>query len=350
MDADMSFPQSVSLTLTNACNLRCRMCGQWSEEGYMHHRKESLGREMGLADWKRVVDELAAHDIHYVLLRGGEPFLFSGIVELLEYLSGKGIFTSIDTNGTMLGEYAADIVRIGTIHLTISVDGPEEVHDDVRGMKGCFRRIKEGLAQINALEQNSGRMISKSINFTISAYSARGLGAMPDVARSLSINTISIVPYYYFPEEVGRRYEREMEENLGCPASSWIGFHHESSGVDFDEFREQFRTYLENLKGVYSFPYMDFSEENYRIWFSDAVTPVGPARCTNVEKLIDVQPTGEANFCVDFPDYEIGNVRESTIEEVWNGPRAARFRQYRQERPLAVCHRCGAKYMSEIGG
>jgi MoaA/NifB/PqqE/SkfB family radical SAM enzyme len=68
----------------------------------------------------------------------------------------------------------------------------------------------------------------------------------------------------------------------------------------------------------------------------------------NVERLIDIQPNGDANFCVDFPDYCLGNVREATIEEIWNGDRAERFRDFRRENPLAVCYRCGAKYMSEI--
>ncbi len=50
---------------------------------------------------------------------------------------------------------------------------------------------------------------------------------------------------------------------------------------------------------------------------------------------------------MDFPDYCFGNVRESTIEEVWNGKAAERFRERRRSGPLPVCHRCGAKYMSE---
>lgn len=210
------FPKSVSFTITNACNLRCSMCGQWSEEGYMHDRKGRLKQEMELADWERLVDELAVHNVPSVLLRGGEPLLFPGIMGLLEYMGSKGIFTSIDTNGTMLKEYAADIVRIGNIHLTISVDGPEEVHDAVRGVKGCFNRIGGGVALLNALEESGGHRISKSI------------------------------------------------------------------------------------------------------------------------------------FCVDFPDYSIGNVKESTIEDAWNSERAARFRAYRRRIPLSVCYRCRAKYMSEI--
>ena len=65
-----------------------------------------------------------------------------------------------------------------------------------------------------------------------------------------------------------------------------------------------------------------------------------------LDGLLDIQPDGEANFCVDFPDYSIGNVRLSSIEALWNGERAERLRAYRRHKPLAVCHRCGAKYIS----
>jgi MoaA/NifB/PqqE/SkfB family radical SAM enzyme len=345
----MDFPKCVSFTITNACNLRCKMCGQWSEEGYMHNRKARLREEMALEDWKRLVDELAAHKVGWVLLRGGEPFLYPGIIDLLEYIHGQGIFISIDTNGTMLKSHAAELVRIGDMHLTISVDGPEEIHDYVRSVKGCFQRLREGIESLHALEKGAEKKISKSICLTISPYSYRGLGELPNVARSLSIESINIVPYYYVPEDVGKLYESEMEEHLGCRAYSWRGFHHETSGVDGDEFEKQYERYMANLGDIENFPYMVLSIEEYRTWFEDATTQVGPKRCINVEKLIDIQPNGDANFCVDFPDYVMGSVKEATIEELWNDERAQRFRDYRRKKPLAVCYRCGAKYMSEIG-
>jgi radical SAM protein with 4Fe4S-binding SPASM domain len=322
------------------------MCGQWSEEGYIRCNPESLKHEMSLADWKGVVDELAAHGIKSLLLRGGETFMFPGIIELLDYIHEKGMFISIDTNGTMLKRYAEDILRIGSIHMTISVDGPEPVHDDVRGVPGTFQRIKEGVARLTELENRGGNKISRSICFTISRYNYRSLGDMPDVARSLGLNSIAIVPYYYFPESVGQRYAEELL-SLGCNAFAWVGFHHEESGVDFDEFHRQYRQYQANLGEIFSYPYMPLNEEQYRTWFEDTQTPVGFPYCLNVEKLIDIQPDGSANFCVDFVDYSFGNVKTTNIETLWNSERAERFRLYRREHALAVCHRCGAKYMSQ---
>ena len=139
----MGFPQTVSFTITNSCNLRCKMCGQWSEEGYIKKKRGVLQQTLGLTDWKRLVDEVAAHHIPSVIIRGGEPFMYPGIIELLEYINFKGLIASIDTNGTLLTTYASDLLRIGKIHITISVDGPEQIHNGVRGIPGCFKKIEE---------------------------------------------------------------------------------------------------------------------------------------------------------------------------------------------------------------
>ncbi len=345
------FPRMLSLTVTNACNLRCRMCGQWSEEGYMRSRSSGAetktSRVMALNDWKHVVDEAASAGLGSVLIRGGEPFLLPGLMDLLEYIRGKGLFTSIDTNGTRLADFAEDLVRVGRVHITVSVDGPPDTHEKVRGVPGCFSRIEEGLLRLAELEQKAGIRISRSICFTVSPWSVAGLGSMPDTARRLGIGTLVMVPYYFVPSAVGAAYEKEMAEKLGVKALSWQGFRHDVSGVDFGLFLEQLRLYRANLGGIRDYPYMPLTENQYRTWFSDAVTPVGPPDCANSERLLDIQPGGEANFCVDFPDYQIGNVLDSTLRDLWNGERAARFRALRREAPFAVCHRCGAKHMSE---
>jgi MoaA/NifB/PqqE/SkfB family radical SAM enzyme len=149
------FPKTISFTITNACNLRCRMCGQWSEEGYIRSVKANQNNLLRLSDWKRLTDEIADHQISSVILRGGETFLYPNIIELMEYIGSKGIFMSIDTNGTLLKKYASDIVRLGNIHITISVDGPEDIHDEVRGMKGCFKKAKEGIEHLIEVEKDS---------------------------------------------------------------------------------------------------------------------------------------------------------------------------------------------------
>ena len=93
---------------------------------------------------------------------------------------------------------------------------------------------------------------------------------------------------------------------------------------------------------------MPFKEEEYIRWFNEPYAEVGIKHCNNIENLIDIQPDGSANFCIDFPDYSIGNVKEDSINNIWNSKKAEKFRKYRREKPLAVCYKCGAKYITEI--
>jgi radical SAM protein with 4Fe4S-binding SPASM domain len=174
---------------------------------------------------------------------------------------------------------------------------------------------------------------------------------MAEVARNMGIPSVSIVPYYYFTACTGKNYEEELMSNFNCHAFSWKGFHHENSGIDFEIFLIEFRKYLSDLGTINNFEYMPMTENDYRIWFRDSSTPVCSTECMSVEKLIDVQPNGDANFCVDFPDYSFGNVKTSSIKDLWNSKEAQRFRRFREfrrKKPLAVCCRCGAKYMAEL--
>ena len=342
------FPSFVSFTITNACNLRCTMCGQWSPEGYVRTGNGYRGRALDLATWKRLADEAAAHGVTSILLRGGEPFMHPDILPLLDHLHGLGLYVSIDSNGTRLVDFAEELVRIGQIHVTVSVDGPEPVHDNVRGMPGCFARIKEGLARLAALDGGAPRRVSRSICFTISPWSVRGLGEMPDVARQLGVDSLCIVPYCYVSAVQGELWRSEVRELTGGEPFSWRGFLHDDSGVAPDEFSVQHERFAAGLNGLGNYPYMPLTAGGYRTWFADPGTPVGPPECSNVERLIDIQPTGEANFCVDLPDGSLGNVRQSSIAEIWNGDRARRFREARRRHPFGACARCVARHMADV--
>lgn len=340
------FPEIVSFTITNRCNLRCKMCGQWGVEGYL---KDDPNRfpDLPAGVWNRLADEVAAHGREWIGIRGGEPFLYPGILDILGHMKSKGLHVSMDTNGTMLKKFAEDIARLGVDNFNVSVDGPERIHDEVRGGKGTYAKLAEGLAAIDEACARLGRPApSRCIVFTISPWSYRGLAEMPDAARALRIPGIAIVPYYWFDRRTGTDYERVMKQELGCAARSWRGFHHETSGVDGPEFADQLRRFRESLREIQLLPYMKYGDAEYREWFDNCTTKVGRYDCRMPWRLIDIQPHGDANFCVDFPDYVIGNVADRTIEEVWNSPKADKFRARLERQPLPICNRCGAKYMA----
>ena len=338
------FPAILSLTVTNRCNLRCEMCGQWGAAGYM---KESPARtaELPLATWLRVIDEAAVHHPN-LLVRGGEPFLYPGIVPLLARAKERGLPVSIDTNGTLLETFAADIVRVGVNHLSISVDGDEKTHDAVRGVKGSFARIESGVAR---LREEAGRQNRPApgtvLVFIISKLSYKALPALPDAARTLGIKDMVIVPYYYFDSAAGAEYEKVMREELGSPGHSWRGFHREVSGVNPDEFIALFREFKARLGDRNMVPWMELSEQDYRVWFGNCRSPAGKQVCQSPWRLLDIQPNGDANFCIDFPDFVVGNINEHSVAELWYSDRADTFRRRIQKGLLPICARCGVKYV-----
>jgi len=337
------FPKIVSLTLTRACNLRCKMCGQWNLDKHKKSRRKDA--VLPVEAWKKVINEISCHKGTILSLRGGEPFLYPRIIDLLTFIKKKGIFVSIDTNGMFLEKYADDIARLAIDNLVISIDGPEKTHDDARGVKGSFQKIQAGLKALRAAEKKRNISIPKILCFVISPYSYHGLDKMPDVARQLKINRVTIVPYYYFDKQTGARYEKTMREKFKCSARSWRSFRSEASGIDIKVFIRSLRAFKKNLKDVVYAPFMGLTESEYEAWFSNCHDLAKRHICRNPQVLADIQPNGGVNFCVDLPDYVIGNIRHDTLEHIWKGPQAGKFRAYLKNRSLAVCRRCGAQYI-----
>jgi MoaA/NifB/PqqE/SkfB family radical SAM enzyme len=95
----IDFPKVVSLTVTNRCNLRCRMCAQWSEEGYMQKRQPNdsySGTLVPFDSLLKVVDEVHEYGVP-LIIRGGEPLLYPRIPDLLAHIKSKGM--SLVTSG-----------------------------------------------------------------------------------------------------------------------------------------------------------------------------------------------------------------------------------------------------------
>jgi radical SAM protein with 4Fe4S-binding SPASM domain len=323
------------------------MCAQWSKEGYMQKRKPTdsySGNVVPFDSLLKVVDEVNKYG-SYLIIRGGEPLLYPHIIELLNYIKSKEMALSLETNGVLLKKYAEPLVKLKIDYINISVDGPEDIHDYVRGVKGTFAGLRESLQELEKYENENKYKIPRGITCTISRYNYKGLGAMPDVARSLRMEGICIVPYYFIPEKQGLEYEKLMKDKFSCDAYSWKGFHNEESGVDVNQFLAQLEEFKFKLEELQSHPYMAFSDDEYREWYSKSDTTVRQARCNNIWGLLDVQPDGNVNFCVDFPDYAIGNVKESTLRQMWHSDRALKFRELRTNGEMPVCYRCGAKYM-----
>ena len=81
-----------------------------------------------------------------VSLTGGEIFMRKDILRVLDLFREKGYDCGyLTTNGTIISEERAealaDLAAAGFLkHISVSIDGPGELHDKARGLKGTFER------------------------------------------------------------------------------------------------------------------------------------------------------------------------------------------------------------------
>lgn len=75
----------------HGCNLRCSYCDS------MYAVEGGDFEEMGVPE---IVDEVLRRGVPRATVTGGEPLIHSGICELLESLSTKGVEVNVETNGS----------------------------------------------------------------------------------------------------------------------------------------------------------------------------------------------------------------------------------------------------------
>lgn len=133
-----SFPLVVGWELTLSCNLRCRHCA--SSAGAP--RTQELTLEESLA----VCDQFPDLLVDEVIFTGGEPLLNPNWPAIAARLRDLRIKTGVVTNGLPLTPEVVRRMKDCGLHAAgASLDGPEEVHDRMRGVPGAFRRTLQGI-------------------------------------------------------------------------------------------------------------------------------------------------------------------------------------------------------------
>lgn len=171
--------------ITNACNLACRHCLFGCKPG----KADSLERSQVEA----AVSEAYQLGCRLFCFTGGEPFVYTGFPDLLRaLLHYEDLKIAVLTNGNLLEHQVqklADLDR-SRLHLQVSLDGPEPVHDRIRGA-GDFKKVVQGLDGL----RKAGLACS-----TVMSVNADSSDFMPDFIRTsaeLGLGTVHFM--WHFP-------------------------------------------------------------------------------------------------------------------------------------------------------
>lgn len=139
-------PLSVSFEVTYSCNARCRHChlgGKIKEELALPEKFGELCRQI-----KPVVAQIS----------GGEPLLRDDLEDIIKamHTPNRAPFIVLTTNGYLLTkERYYNLRRAGVDEFSVSLDYPDERHDQFRRMRGLFSLIEQLIKELKAEKEKA---------------------------------------------------------------------------------------------------------------------------------------------------------------------------------------------------
>jgi len=155
------------------------MCDIW---------KETTQREIGPAEFERLLEDFRKLSVKWVVLSGGEPLMHSNLFPFCGRLRELGIRSTLLSTGLLLERNASQIVA-HVDDVIVSLDGPLAVHDSIRRVPGAFSLLARGVEAIHRTRPEfsiSARSTVQRGNFSHLRETAR-------TAKEMGLQSISFL-------------------------------------------------------------------------------------------------------------------------------------------------------------
>ena len=303
----------------NRCNCRCVMCDIW---------KIREVREITDTDLAPHVSGMTELGVKWIVLSGGEPLMHSDLPALCGMLRREGIRLTLLTAGLSIEEHALSITRLFD-DVIVSIDGPIEVHDRIRGVPGAFRHLNDGVRALRRLRPEipvHGRCTVQKQNF-------RKLGDTVRAAHALKLSSLSFLAADLtssaFNRPDGWTAQRQAHTALNPDETEALGNEIEALEA---ECRPDFQSGF----------ILESPEKLGRIvrHFRAALGQVGAVapRCNAPWVSAVIEADGSVRPC--FFHSSIGNIHDHLLPEILNGEEALEFRRELDVATNATCRNC----------
>lgn len=164
--------QQLILSVTEQCNLRCRYC---VFSGAYQYQRTHASRWMSFETARKAIDLFMKCSVDTELpalgFYGGEPLLaFNLIRKVINYTNQRyerKLNLHITTNGTLLSSDVASFIVKNEIAILVSLDGPPQIHDNMRVYpdgRGTFSTI---LRNLRALKDEYPEFYERKVAFNV---------------------------------------------------------------------------------------------------------------------------------------------------------------------------------------
>ena len=182
-------PELLILDVTHKCNLKCNIC---------EIAKDGSRDELSAAAINNLICQSINWGIKELALSGGEALLREDIFEILEFVRERKYSLGILTNGILLDE---DFIKrllpylaSNAVSLVISLDAiSAHIHDDIRGLRGCFKKTREALSRLSELKKAYPNLNFNTISIILNE-NLEELLPLVNFLKELNVNSIQFQP------------------------------------------------------------------------------------------------------------------------------------------------------------
>mgnify|MGYP000019278703 CR=1 FL=1 len=299
-ESGLAAPICLTWELTYACNLACTHC--LSSSGRRDPNELSTTEAMAL------IDEIAAMQIFYINIGGGEPMIRADFFDIIEHAINRHVGVKFSTNGSRITPEAAQrLAAMDYLDIQISIDGVDaETNDALRG-EGSYDAARR--AMDNLRDANFGP-------FKISVVMTRH-------------NISQLDAYEALAKEYGAELRLTRLRPSGRGVDVWDDLH-----PTREQNRELYQWLLDRPNVLTGDSFFHLSALGEPL---DGLNLCGAGR---VVCLID--PVGNVYACpfVIHDQFLAGNVKEKGFNEVWTN--SDLFTSLREPGNPGACTACGS--------
>ena len=344
---DMKSPKikEAVLRISEKCNLRCPMCWWWGENGTGFKDVQSgsprIFKELSKREWFSIIDQLATFNSSAEII-GGEPFVRKDALEIVKYASSKLRSVSIVTNGTLIDDNAAlELSKISNLEITFSIDGPREIHDQIRG-KGNYDRTTDVIRKILSL-RGKNRFPMILTNTTITPYGIEEIPTIVQQLEELGVDIIKMQHLWFTDEQTASFHVQEIERRLNVKDKGCYSHLMKMPSIDDLQRLSKVLSEIESKRHKVPVLIKPRLTKNEVIKYYTDLSFKKLDNCPVAWQTIRIESDGNVIFCPDewIGNYKIGNIRKNSIKEIWNGQLAQKFRDsLNGEGLFPACSRC----------
>ncbi|MDD5639383.1 MAG: radical SAM protein [Candidatus Pacebacteria bacterium] len=280
----ITFPRTVYWECTRNCNFNCIHC--YSSSG---------GIRKGELSFKKVKDmikELSAKGTEFLSIGGGEPFLYSHLVDVVKYAYKNSLSIEVSTNGSLVTDsLIKDLKEAGLKFIQVSLDGASDK---------CYSKIRKGgdLTKVIKNIEKLSKYFIVSTSMVVNKLNYHEIEDVIDLSIKLGVKFFRVIPFM----EVGR-------------ASNTEGLQLKKS-----EFRKMYKLIIEKRKEVGNKIFIQLNEnlvipnrKNIE-WMPNNHYGCSAGRTTcGIDSYGNVYP---CSYMV-FDELKCGNIKDMSLSEIW---------------------------------